>query len=170
MNDTIRTPILVAGALLIALVVASLFHSLTQDTAPLSSSIETVLQRSPLEDHSRGFLIVHVDGPCDGACGVVQKAALGLLFMGIPLAVIAVILGRQMHDPAWNRKWGSFFQAGFVLNLGALLFLLPLLALFAIADPLMSGAITRKGVTAFLIADFLCCAFALRAWRRLMSL
>lgn len=110
----------------------------------MSSSIQTVLERSPLEEHSSGSL---------------------------SLAVIAVILGRQTHDPAWNRKWGSFFQAAFVLNFGALLFLLPLVALFAIADPLMSGGtFTRKAITAFLVADFLCCAFALKAWRRLMSL
>lgn len=138
----------------------------------LPDDIFTTLTRD--EPHREYHSVVIVDGPPKGVARGIQLGLLGLLFGGVPAAILAAALaafGRKSGQP-WSGGWANLFLAGFVFQLSSLglTTLLLVLLLFVVRDVGISGIQFDVEVlvdVGLLGVSLLCGAAGLRFWREL---
>jgi hypothetical protein len=123
------------------------------------------MERLTQEDQS-----IIIDNPPTGVARGIQLGLLGLLFGGVPAAILATALAarRRNRERGWSGDWGKVFFAGFVFQLSSLVFtaFLLLVLLWAAYD----SEAQAKEVVSFggpLLLSVVCGIWGLRSWRAL---
>jgi len=121
----------------------------------------------PLKSVTDGINFIEDGGPDTGAAEVMSGmriVILGALLLGMPLAIAAAFLARRQ----WDSGWQLAFRAGSIVQMGSLGFAALILAV-VISDVGLAFVTEMFPVAAFLLADILMSAIALRWWARLQN-
>jgi hypothetical protein len=127
----------------------------------------------PVERRSlnEGLIIIRVDGVTTGVAAGVHLGLLSLLVGGVPAAILGwTLAARQSNrDRRWSGTWGNVFLAGFVFQLGSVVFasFLLVLLLWAVSDPAFDGQEIAGFAVPVLVLLFAVVSglWGLRSWR-----
>ncbi len=102
-------------ALVVGLAVAAVLG--VADVLP-GDVLRSLTPLAPVARNTQGLELIHIDGPTTGVARGIQLGLLGLLFGGIPAAILSTALARwrRHRERNWSGDWGNVFLVGSCSN------------------------------------------------------